>query len=58
MKNGASSTSFDTIAAFGPDAAEPHFSGGSRKLKKGDVVLVDFLQQFILLFPGGKYLHV
>ncbi len=46
MKNGASSTSFDTIAAFGPDAAEPHFSGGSRKLKKGDVVLVDF---------GAKY---
>ncbi|MEM0133969.1 MAG: Xaa-Pro peptidase family protein [Thermoplasmatales archaeon] len=46
MKNGASSPSFDTIAAFGPDAAEPHFSGGIRKLKKGDVVLVDF---------GAKY---
>ncbi|MCL5874778.1 MAG: Xaa-Pro peptidase family protein [Candidatus Thermoplasmatota archaeon] len=46
MKNGASSPSFDTIAAFGPDAAEPHFSGGNRKLKRGDVVLVDF---------GAKY---
>lgn len=46
MRQGASSPSFDTIAAFGPDAAEPHFSGGSRKLKKGDVVLVDF---------GAKY---
>lgn len=46
MKNGATSSSFDTIAAFGPDAAEPHFSGGSRKLKKGEVVLVDF---------GAKY---
>lgn len=42
MKRGASSPSFDTIAAFGADAAEPHFTGGSRKLKKGDVVLVDF----------------
>ncbi len=46
MKNGASSPSFDTIAAFGPDAAEPHFSGGNRKLRKGEVVLVDF---------GAKY---
>ncbi|MCL5408340.1 MAG: Xaa-Pro peptidase family protein [Candidatus Thermoplasmatota archaeon] len=46
MRNGASAPSFDTIAAFGPDSAEPHFSGGNRKLKKGDVVLVDF---------GAKY---
>ncbi len=46
MKRGASSPSFDTIAAFGPDTAEPHFTGGSRKLKKGDVVLIDF---------GAKY---
>jgi Xaa-Pro dipeptidase len=46
MKAGASSPSFDTIAAFGPDSAEPHFSGGVRKLKKGEVVLVDF---------GAKY---
>jgi Xaa-Pro dipeptidase len=46
MKNGASSPSFDTIAAFGPDAAEPHFSGGKRKLKKGEVVLVDFGAKF------------
>ncbi|MGC8645029.1 MAG: M24 family metallopeptidase [Thermoplasmata archaeon] len=42
MKSGASAPSFDTIAAFGPDSSEPHFSGGNRKLKKGDVVLVDF----------------
>ncbi|MEM0194850.1 MAG: aminopeptidase P family protein [Thermoplasmatales archaeon] len=46
MKEGASSPSFDTIVAFGPDSSEPHFSGGSRKLKKGDIVLVDF---------GAKY---
>ncbi|MCL4446936.1 MAG: Xaa-Pro peptidase family protein [Thermoplasmatales archaeon] len=46
MKNGASSPSFDTIAAFGPDAAEPHFSGGVRKLTKGEVVLVDFGAKF------------
>jgi Xaa-Pro dipeptidase len=46
MKHGASSPSFDTIAAFGPDTAEPHFTGGNRKLKKGEVVLVDF---------GAKY---
>jgi Xaa-Pro dipeptidase len=42
MKRGASSPSFDTIAAFGPDTAEPHFTGGVRKLKKGDTVLIDF----------------
>jgi Xaa-Pro dipeptidase len=42
MKEGASSPSFDTIASFGPDTAEPHFTGGNRKLKKGDTVLVDF----------------
>ncbi|MEM0128138.1 MAG: aminopeptidase P family protein [Thermoplasmatales archaeon] len=46
MKEGASSPSFDTIVAFGPDSSEPHFSGGNRKLKKGDIVLVDF---------GAKY---
>ncbi len=46
MKLGASSPSFDTIAAFGPDSAEPHFTGGNRRLKKGDVVLVDFGARF------------
>lgn len=46
MNSGASSPSFDTISAFGPDSAEPHFVGGNRKLKKGDVVLVDFGAKF------------
>lgn len=46
MLRGASAPSFDTIAAFGPDSSEPHFSGGERKLKRGDVVLVDFGARF------------
>lgn len=46
MKTGASSPSFDTIAAFGPNTSEPHFSGGNGKLKKGDTVLVDFGAKF------------
>ncbi len=38
--------SFDTIAAFGSNAAHPHHQPGSRKLKKNDTVLLDF---------GAKY---
>ncbi len=39
---GASATSFDTIVAFGEDAANPHHVTGTRKLKKEDAVLMDF----------------
>jgi len=34
--------SFDTIAAFGPNASRPHHQPGSRKLKENDSVLIDF----------------
>jgi Xaa-Pro aminopeptidase len=38
--------SFDTIVAFGPNGSRPHHQPGKRKLKKKDVVLIDF---------GAKY---
>lgn len=41
-KYGAEKTSFDTIIAFGENAAVPHHKAGVRKLKNGDVVLADF----------------
>jgi Xaa-Pro dipeptidase len=39
---GASGVSFDTIAAFGPGSAEPHYVPGGRRLEEGDVALFDF----------------
>ena len=39
---GAYSTSFDTIVAFGAHAAVPHHETGSKKLKFGDEILIDF----------------
>lgn len=42
QKLGASSTSFDTIAAFGKNAAEPHHSPGHCRLKKYEMGLFDF----------------
>ncbi|KAA8923011.1 aminopeptidase P family protein [Thermoplasma sp.] len=42
MKNGASGPSFDTIVAFGQNAAMPHYSPGQAKLKRGDFVLMDY----------------
>ena len=41
-KLGASGTSFDTIVAFGENSSVPHHETGLRKLKFGDVVLIDF----------------
>lgn len=41
-KHGASDRSFETIAAFGENAAVPHHESGERQLKEGDVVLLDF----------------
>src|SRR3989339_416553 len=38
--------SFDTIAAFGPNASRPHHQPTDRKLKENDTVLIDF---------GAKY---
>lgn len=41
-KFGASGTSFETIMAFGSGSSVPHHETGSRKLKFGDVILMDF----------------
>lgn len=41
-KNGASGTSFDTIVAFAENSSVPHHETGNRKLKFGDIILIDF----------------
>ena len=41
-RRGASGASFDTIIASGPRSALPHGIASSRKLKKGDLITVDF----------------
>ena len=48
FKRGAEDFAFTTIMAFGENAAEPHYLSGSRKLKRGDFVLMDF---------GARYHH-
>lgn len=42
MKNGAQENAFTPIIAFGENSAEPHYFSGSRKLKRGDFILMDF----------------
>lgn len=42
QKKGAVGPAFVTISSFGPMSAEPHYIGGTKKLKKGDFVLLDF----------------
>lgn len=39
---GAAGRSFDTIVAFGPHGAEPHFSPTTTKLEKGMTMVCDF----------------
>jgi Xaa-Pro aminopeptidase len=39
---GGQGLAFGTIAAFGPDGANPHHVNGERKLKKEDAVLIDY----------------
>jgi len=41
-QEGAESLSFETIVASGENAALPHARPGSRRLKKGDLVVIDF----------------
>jgi Xaa-Pro aminopeptidase len=41
-REGADGPSFDTIVAFGENAAEPHHEPGSRALEEGDVIKLDF----------------
>ncbi len=40
-KHGATKTSFDSIVAFGENAAYPHYITGNQKLRKNDIVLCD-----------------
>ncbi len=40
-KEGAEALSFEPIVAFGPNSACPHHLSSTRKLKKGDLVLID-----------------
>jgi Xaa-Pro aminopeptidase len=39
---GSEGLSFDTIIAFGEQAAEPHHHPGDRRLKRGDLIKLDF----------------
>lgn len=48
-KHGAIGNSFQTIVASGPNSAIPHHETGTRKLKAGEPVVLDFGG----LFPGG-----
>ena len=41
-KFGASGTSFESIVAFGENSSVPHHETGARKLKYGDVILIDY----------------
>lgn len=40
-RNGADELAFPPIIAFGPSSAFPHYHTGKRRLKKGDIVLMD-----------------
>ncbi|NLK25719.1 MAG: aminopeptidase P family protein [Euryarchaeota archaeon] len=42
QKLGATSISFETISAFGPGSAEPHYTPGQRRLRPGEPALFDF----------------
>jgi len=39
---GADDISFDTIVASGPNGSRPHHQPGSRRIERGDLVVVDF----------------
>ncbi len=43
---GAEDISFDPIVAFGKNSASPHYTPGTRKYKKEDVVLIDMGMKF------------
>ncbi len=42
QKNGATGPSFRTIVGSGPNGAEPHYTAGPRKIRKGDLIVIDF----------------
>jgi len=41
-RNGAEQVSFSTIVASGANSSQPHATPGSRKIKNGDVVMIDY----------------
>jgi Xaa-Pro aminopeptidase len=41
-RGGASGPSFDTIVASGPNGAKPHHRPGDRRIREGDLVVIDF----------------
>jgi Xaa-Pro dipeptidase len=43
---GGSGVSFETIVAFGKNSAQPHYSPGAAKLKRGQFVLCDYGTRF------------
>jgi len=42
QQRGATEASFRTIVGSGPNSAEPHYTAGPRKLRRGDFVVIDF----------------
>ncbi|UCH72202.1 MAG: aminopeptidase P family protein [Thermoplasmatales archaeon] len=42
QKNGADKPAFNTISSFNKNSAEPHYTHGNTRLKKGDFILCDF----------------
>ena len=42
QRNGATGASFRTIVGSGPNSAEPHYTAGERRLRRGDFVVIDF----------------
>jgi Xaa-Pro aminopeptidase len=41
-RGGASAPSFDTIVASGPNGAKPHHRPSSRRIERGELIVVDF----------------
>jgi Xaa-Pro aminopeptidase len=41
-RRGASERSFETIVAAGPNGAKPHARPGTRRVRRGDLVVIDF----------------
>lgn len=46
VRSGAEKEAFDSIVAFGESTAEPHHHSSNKKLKKGDIVTIDFGAKF------------
>jgi Xaa-Pro aminopeptidase len=41
-RRGADGPSFETIVASGPNGAQPHHRAGDRRIREGDLVVIDF----------------